>query len=192
MTAAPVSDEASPVAYAGFGRRCAAYVIDWAVLGAAFELLRLMLIPAALRDDPEIFERYGDDLLIFSAAFGVVLWGYHAGFESSRLQATLGKAALGLRVTGLAGGRVSFPTATLRNWPDWIFGPVMMLGAVSSAETYEEVITGVEMLTAGIVVLSCLAAAVTKRKQAVHDIMAGCLVVRKVAKFERPADARST
>ncbi len=75
MTAAPVSDEASPVPYAGFGRRCAAYVIDWAVLGGAFEALRLMLIPAALRDDPEIFERYGDDLLIFSAAFGVVLWG---------------------------------------------------------------------------------------------------------------------
>ena len=72
-----------------------------------------MLIPAALRNDPEIFERYGDDLLIFSAAFGVVLWGYHAGFESSRLQATLGKAVLGLRVTGLAGGRVSLSTATL-------------------------------------------------------------------------------
>ncbi len=94
MTAVPVSDQAPPVAYAGFGCRCAAYVIDWAVQGGAFELLRLMLIPAALRDDPEIFERYGDDLLIFSAAFGVVLWSYHAGTESSRLQATLGKAAL--------------------------------------------------------------------------------------------------
>ncbi len=63
----------------------------------------------------------------------------------------------------------------------------MMLGAVSSAETYAEVITGVEMLAAGIVVLSCLAAAVTKRKQAAHDIMAGCLVVRKSAKFEMQA-----
>jgi uncharacterized RDD family membrane protein YckC len=187
VTAAPVSDEASPVAYAGFGRRCVAYVIDWALLGGAFELLRLMLIPVALRDDPEIFERYSDDLLLFSAAFGVVLWGYHAGFESSRLQATLGKAALGLRVTGLAGGRVSLSTATLRNWPDWIFAPVMMLGAVSSAETYAEVITGVEMLAAGIVVLSCLAAAFTERRQAAHDMMAGCLVVRKGAKFELQA-----
>ncbi len=190
MTAAPVSDEASPVRYAGFGRRCAAYVIDWALLGGPFELLRLMLLPVELRNDPEIFEQYSDDLLIFSAAFGVVLWGYHAGSESSRLQATLGKAALGLRVTGLAGGRVSLWTATLRNWPDWIFAPVMMLGAVSSAETYEDVITGMEMLAAGIVVLSCLAATVTKRKQAVHDIMAGCLVVRKLARFERPADAK--
>ena len=62
-----------------------------------------------------------------------------------------------------------------------------MLGAISSAETYEEVITGVEMLAAGIVVLSCLAAAFTKRKQAAHDIMAGCLVVRKGAKFEMQA-----
>ncbi len=77
------------------------------------------------------------------------------------------------------GGRVSLSTATLRNWPDWIFGPVMMLGAVSSAETYEGVITGVEILAAGIVVLSCLAAAFTERKQTAHDIMAGCLVVRK-------------
>ncbi len=179
MTAAPVSDEAPPVPYAGFGRRCAAYVIDWALLGGTFELLRLMLLPVELRNDPEIFEQYSDDLLIFSAAFGVVLWGYHAGSESSRLQATLGKAALGLRVTGLAGGRVPVWTATLRNWPDWIFAPVMMLGAVSSAETYENVITGVEMLAAGIVVLSCLAAAVTERRQAAHDIMAGCLVLRK-------------
>ena len=64
------------------------------------------------------------------------------------------------------GGRVSLWTAALRNRPDWIFGPVMMRGAVSSAETYQGVITGVELLVAGIVVLSCLAAAVTKRKQA--------------------------
>ncbi len=70
-------------------------------------------------------------------------------------------------------------TAALRNRPDWIFGPAMMRGAVSSAETYQGVITGVEMLAAGLVVLSCLAAAFTKRKQAAHDIMAGCLVVRR-------------
>ncbi len=64
------------------------------------------------------------------------------------------------------GGRVSLWTAALRNRPDWIFGPAMMPGAVSSAETYQGVITGVELLVAGIVVLSCLAAAFTGAQQA--------------------------
>jgi len=84
----------------------------------------------------------------------VLTWLYYALLESSSWQATLGKKALGLEVTDLAGGRISFGRATGRYFARWI-----------SAMTL-----GIGFIMAGF----------TEKKQALHDILVGTLVIRKL------------
>lgn len=83
------------------------------------------------------------------------LWLYFAGMESSRRQATLGKIAFGVRVVDLNGERISFLRATAR-----LFAKI--LSALS-------------------LFVGFLMAGVTRRKQALHDIVAGSLVVESDA-----------
>ena len=83
--------------------------------------------------------------------FGI-FWIYFAAMESSSRQGTLGKMAVGIKVTDVSGGRVSFGRA--------------------SARFFAKPVCGVP--TAG---LSVLMAAFTKKKQCLHDMMAGSLVV---------------
>lgn len=78
----------------------------------------------------------------------VWLWLYFALFEGSNLQGTPGKLVLALRVTDLQGNRVGFWRSTGRNFAKYIS-----------------------------VVILFMMAGWTKRKQALHDIIAGCLVV---------------
>lgn len=83
----------------------------------------------------------------------VVSWLYAALLESSSKQATLGKMALGIQVTDLEGNRISFGRATGRHFGKIISTLVLFIGFIM--------------------------AAFTDRKQTLHDIMAGCLVVKK-------------
>jgi Tfp pilus assembly major pilin PilA len=78
--------------------------------------------------------------------------------ESSVQQATLGKMALGIRVTDGQGRRVSFGRATGRHFAKLLSGLILLIGY--------------------------LMAGFTVRKQALHDMIAGCLVVNRGA----PAD----
>jgi len=88
-------------------------------------------------------------------------WLYFAILEST-FQATLGKRALGLKVTGIDGEPISFGRASLR-----YFGKI---------------------LSAAILSIGFLMAAFTKKKQALHDILASCLVIRieKSTRYARP------
>ena len=53
-------------------------------------------------------------------------WLYYAVFESSEKQATLGKMALGIKVTGYDGGRISFGKATGRYFAKIISGIILL------------------------------------------------------------------
>jgi uncharacterized RDD family membrane protein YckC len=77
---------------------------------------------------------------------------YYTLFEGSALQATPGKKALRLRVTDLAGRRISLGRAAVRQLAKLISGVTFYLGYVL--------------------------AGFTPRRQALHDLLAGCLVVR--------------
>ena len=88
---------------------------------------------------------------------GAIGWAYYAVFESSPARGTLGKLALGLSVTDVHGDSISFWRAVLRN----------ALKSVSSL-----------LLGTG-----WLLAAFTPRKQALHDLLAGTLVLRKTSYF---------
>jgi uncharacterized RDD family membrane protein YckC len=78
-------------------------------------------------------------------------WLYFAGFESSSKQATPGKLALGMKVTDTSGERIRFGKATGRH-----FGKIV---------------------SAAILFIGHMMAGWTEKKQALHDKMAGCLVI---------------
>jgi uncharacterized RDD family membrane protein YckC len=160
---------ASPrVEYAGFWLRVLAYVIDNAVIGVGIIVVLIPLIfltglgaflsrihPAEDMNDFGFFLIIG---LIFLAATVslIVTWLYHALMESSGWQATVGKRVLGLVVTDMAGQRVSFGRSTGRH-----FGKIVT-----------------NMVPA---LIGYIMAGFTERKQALHDMMAGCLVLRRTS-----------
>ena len=92
----------------------------------------------------------------------VVDWAYAAGFHSSRWQATPGKRACGIKVTDLEGRRIGFGRATSRYLAS--------------------------MLSTLILGIGFLMACWTRRRQALHDKLAGTLVVNETA---RPGDVES-
>jgi len=83
----------------------------------------------------------------------VAWWIYVAGCESSPIQGTIGKLALRIYVTDLGGQRISFVRASLRHFSR--FASLILLSA------------------------GFMMAGRTKQRQALHDIMTGCLVVRR-------------
>jgi uncharacterized RDD family membrane protein YckC len=83
----------------------------------------------------------------------VATWLYFALMESSSWQATLGKKMLGLCVTDLGGNRLTLGRATGRTFAKYL-----------------------SSTTAGVGYLLC---GFTKKKQALHDIVANCLVLRQ-------------
>ena len=85
----------------------------------------------------------------------VVTWLYFAYLESSDRQATLGKMALGLFVTDLQGQRITFARATGRFFAKFITGLIPFF-------------------------IGYIMAAFTEKRQALHDIIAGCLVLKKL------------
>ena len=137
------------MSYAGFWKRFAAAFIDLlitAVIGG-FAGPIVGLLYAASTGTVVGIEFVGQ---IVGTLVG---WIYFSSFESSAKQATLGKMALGIKVTNMDGNRIGFGTATLRH-----FGKV------------------VSFLT---LFIGYVMVAFTEKKQGLHDKMTGCLVVNK-------------
>ena len=134
----------------GFWRRWWAFVVDSAILWFPLTTLQVSLgLP--LFDAGSGREADGRDstLLLVSLA---VSWLYTALLDASRAQGTLGKQVLGIRVERAEGGRLSFARASVRQ-----------LGSYLS------------ILPFGIGILMCLW---TRRRQTLHDKMAGAVLVR--------------
>ena len=148
-----------PVAYAGFWLRVVAYIIDAIILGMAgvvafFPLFRANIHAFTTQNPWEVYTSMSRPLFAIRLLALMLGWIYYASMESSSWQATLGKKILGLRVTDLAGNRISFSRASGR-----FFGKIL-----------SGMILGIGFLMAGF----------TARKQALHDILAGCLVLRQL------------
>jgi len=138
--------------YAGFWRRFAAYLIDGVIV--AFAVLQLRALWWA-----QMVSIYDIDTLnkiltgVVSTMTFLLTWVYTSGMESSPLQGTIGKLAVGLYVTDLQGQRISFRKASGRYFGKILSGLILSIGFIM--------------------------AGFTARKQALHDMMAGCLVMRK-------------
>lgn len=156
------------VEYAGFWLRFVAYIIDGIVSCIAFVILLipLFVLTGAGAALGRIIsgEDVGDDVSAFLGAgfilgfFGIILvvsWLYYALSESSSWQATLGKKILNLKVTDMTGQRITFGRA--------------------SGRYFAKIITGMIPLLIGYIM-----AGFTEKKQAIHDMIASCLVLRKV------------
>jgi len=137
------------IIYAGFWRRLAALIVDNIVL------MPVVLILYFTSPSPDIFQDSGvlSSLLIYELISILVPWLYFALMESSSYQATVGKMALGIIVTDLNGNRISFGKASGR-----YFGKIV-----------STIILGIGFLMAG----------TTQKKQALHDMIAGSLVIIK-------------
>lgn len=147
------------VAYAGFWLRLAAYLIDNILLGAVLGnlLLRpLMGKPGGIpTNDPWfMFTNTSPQVTALMLLFLMGNWVYFAVLESSPWRATLGKKALGLSVVDLSGNRISFARASGRFFAKILSSMTFLIGFVM--------------------------AGFTAKKQALHDILAGCLVTRKI------------
>jgi uncharacterized RDD family membrane protein YckC len=132
-------------AYAGFWRRFAAYAIDYVVV----------LLGTAVLGAAATIAGVGDDGARLSLAALIGYFLYCTLLESSAWQATLGKRALGLKVTNARGERIGFARAAAR-----------FVAKVLSVLT---------------LCLGYLLVLVTPRRQALHDLIAGTLVANDVA-----------
>ncbi|HET8764592.1 MAG TPA: RDD family protein [Rhodanobacter sp.] len=145
----------SPGLYAGFWLRVVAYFIDGLVLAPVFAAFYLALGGSLGWPWPEPGGAWSRPASASGwwLAWVVIPWLYFAGCESSELRATPGKLALGLRVTDACGRRIGFARATGRFFGKFVSGIILDIGY--------------------------LLAAWTARKQALHDLLADCCVVRK-------------
>jgi uncharacterized RDD family membrane protein YckC len=161
-----VSAAVPHVEYAGFWLRLVALLIDNVILGLGFFLVLIPLIfltgfrrflddfhPNEDMNDAGIFMIIGLVLLVATGSL-VLTWLYHALMESSEWQATVGKKVLGLVVTDMAGQRVSFGRSTGRHFGKMLTNLIPFL-------------------------IGYIMAGFTEKKQALHDMLAGCLVLRR-------------
>ena len=96
---------------------------------------------------------YRFSFFILFPFFRLFIWCYCSGLESSPLQATIGKLAVGLYVTDTTGVRISFGRATVRHFSKIISRIIILIGY--------------------------FLAGWTSKKQALHDMISGCLVLTR-------------
>ncbi len=160
-----LTPEKKEVRYAGFWLRFVAYIIDDLILGFVSFIVSLPFIGGIVFSALGMSKcsEFNDSTFlgiagIVGSVFALILvnvaagWLYYSLMESSKTQATLGKMALSLKVTDLEGNKISFGRATGRYFGKIISGMIMMIGYIL--------------------------AGITEKKQALHDMMAGCLVIR--------------
>jgi uncharacterized RDD family membrane protein YckC len=145
------------VAYAGFWLRLVAVVIDSLVLVIPSFAILILAVAFLGFTPPPPDAPIGTlppmrVFLPMEAMFLTVNWLYFALMESSRWQGTLGKRALGLGVSDTLGRRVSFGRASGRFFGKLLSGLTFLVGYVM--------------------------AGFTEKKQALHDILSDCIVVK--------------
>ncbi len=134
--------------YAGFWRRFAARIIDIIVVALANIVITTIIAVAAGWE-----EGSNEGQLEITLVTIVISWLYYAGMHSSSYQATLGKMALGIAVTGYNGQQIGFWHASAR----WL----------------------AELASWLTLLVGFLMAAWTERKQTLHDMLASTLVVNR-------------
>jgi uncharacterized RDD family membrane protein YckC len=143
-------------AYAGFWRRAVAYLIDSVLVSPIFGLVVSFY--------PSVFVKWPDpsatslNALPQPTGYALVLLVFmttliYALFESSPWQATPGKRILRLRVNDMSGQRLDFARALGRNFTKMVLAVVF---------PFAHVLAGL-----------------TEKKQGLHDMLAGCLVMRR-------------
>jgi len=149
--------------YAGFWRRFISFWFDRVILILPIlitsALLNILLmgrmdfgnIPGSLSNNPFEHPAVSVQAVVVLADI-ILIWLYFAFFESSKMQGTPGKRIIGIRVTDFEGNRIAFGKATLRHFSKILSTLVFLVG----------------FLMIGF----------SRKKQGLHDKIAGCLVLK--------------
>lgn len=149
---------AAVVRYGGFWIRVVAALIDWFIVSLVVWPVSAMIalaigVAGGAVSMPIVGVHFVKGVVALTLSIGAN-WIYEASMESSSRQATLGKMALALKVTDLQGRRISFARATARHFA--------------------------KILSAMILLIGYLMVGFTERKQGLHDMIAGTLVIRSL------------
>jgi uncharacterized RDD family membrane protein YckC len=154
--------------YASFGQRLVAIIIDSIIIGVVQSFVFIPILAAVglgfasgaenmdMSDPDQAAGMIGTIMASMGAIWilaMVIQVLYFTFMESSKTQATIGKMALGLKVTDLEGNKLDFSKALIRNLCRLISNFTMLIGYII--------------------------AAFTEKKQALHDMIAGTLVLKK-------------
>ena len=139
-------------AYAGFWWRVLAYILDSLIMSMIFFplgfVIGLVMVGSGFDENSPAMP------LVNLGTNGVSIlagWLDHACLESSSWQGTIGKKVLGLRVTDMNGNQINFGRATGRDFGLVLSGMICFIGF--------------------------LMVAFTEKKQGLHDLLAGTLVL---------------
>jgi uncharacterized RDD family membrane protein YckC len=166
--------------YAGFWKRVAAYILDAIILYIPTVLIEKMLGGDAAKEalKQAAVNAVGDPHLMLAAQqqyyvtmwpailiATIMTWLYFSICESSAWQATVGKLALGIRVVDEHGARLRFARATGRYFAKYLSTLIVFIGF--------------------------LMVGWTRRKQGLHDMIAGTLVLNGRASEFKPTPSSS-
>ena len=143
-------------AFAGFWLRAIAYLMDTIFISLVFGLIAAFYPSFFLKSFDITTASLNSLPQLTPAGFAITLtanWIYYTLFEASSWQATLGKRIMKIYVADLNGQRVTFGRAALRN-----------ISKIISSLTF---------------LVGYFIAGFTEKKQALHDIIASCLVLRR-------------
>lgn len=161
--------------YAGFWKRVAAYILDAILLYIVFRVIGTFFGVSAAQETMkqemlggtsfmQAYEHFYSGMWPYTLLTTALTWLYFAFCESSAWQATVGKLALGIRVTDMQGARIGFPRALGRYLAKYISAIILLIGFIMVA--------------------------FTRRKQGLHDLIAGTLVLNGRASEFRNAPAK--
>ena len=137
--------------YASFGARLLAMIIDIVIINTASSMIQAPFLALMLGNLNSTTMIVGFVGPIFLVG-GLAVF-YTVWLESSAWQATLGKKILGLRVVDLDGQRITFWKSAARNFNKSISSLILGIGYLMPLWT--------------------------AKRQALHDRMARCLVIKK-------------
>lgn len=162
----------APLNYGSFLRRLAATFIDGLVFSALFLVLlaatggigKIIAVANDLKEDGGDVDAAAVALVstFLTAILGltVLQWLYYAYLESSEKQGTLGKQAMSLIVTDINGDRLTFGKASIRHFARIVPTFIPLVGTLFFLADY-------------------LCQPFTEKKQTLHDMMAGALVLKQ-------------
>lgn len=147
--------------YGTVQQRILAFIVDVMILLVALAAVEALGLPVF--DDFRVIKVTVDgatearNQLEYSVT-GIVVtlalfWGYYVGFEVSKYEATPGKIAMALRVTDMEGRRIGVIRSSVRHFA--------------------------KFLTLATLTIGFFIAIFTRKRQTLHDLIAGCVVISK-------------
>lgn len=149
MNQQPTNEINGATQFGGFWIRVGAYFIDLVVL-----IIPVLLVSFLFRSVTPAADEMEQAIveLMDSILSLIIWWVYFAVLHSSQWQASVGKKVVGLKVVDEKGNRISFGRATGRYFAEFLSALILCIGYMMVGWT--------------------------KKKQGLHDMIAGTYVIR--------------